>query len=351
MAKLTDQKIQEIAQVLKSNPTEMQNFMSQIQSISQGGQPQPAEKPGFNLGRGLRAAAKAMSFYPDEPKVDTSMNNILIRELLERGRPKTAAEQLAEKRLAALDKRPGMVSGGVQTTMPAQPATQSIQTTPITQSGQSQEVSPVIRMFTGKYDEFTGEPIFNDETNPEYVGPKDRATMERQAATQSTKDMKARDIYEKDLKNTDVMLDTVRRIREGAGRFGLGAKFAVAGTDRANWVNEVNFFINNAIAEKMNEMKNQSQTGATGFGSLNEEELKVLRTAATKLQFDITPDRAREILDETERELMAIREKKQTLLQSGIGGDNWIGASKTSGKTAIMDEISKIDAELQALGG
>ena len=141
--------------------------------------------------------------------------------------------------------------------------------------------------------------------------------------------MKARDVYESDIKRADKTLDTITRIKKGIDNFGVMGNVAIPGTERADWKNEVEYLINRSVTDLIAEMKSQSSTGATGFGALNREELNLLRSAATKLRVTTTPGRAKEILDELERDIMAIREKKQTLLQSGIGQPNWIGDAGT----------------------
>jgi hypothetical protein len=114
MPNLNDQQIQEIVQKLKNDPAEVEKLKSQMQGLMQ-----PAEKPGFNLGRGLRAAAKAMSFYPDEPKqqkydpyTETFMKKLAERQL-EPPKEKTIKEKAMDA-IALGQTLPGMTAEQTQ---------------------------------------------------------------------------------------------------------------------------------------------------------------------------------------------------------------------------------------------
>jgi len=54
------------------------------------------------------------------------------------------------------------------------------------------------------------------------------------------------------------------------------------------------------IVDLIAEMKNVSKTGATGFGSLNKEELKVLQDASTALELGTPKEEAKVYLDNME---------------------------------------------------
>jgi len=99
-------------------------------------------------------------------------------------------------------------------------------------------------------------------------------------------------------------IDTIGEVRKGLTMptgFGFFGDFpSIPGTKRATWETYVNKLLSTKIVNLMNEMKNASKTGATGFGQLNEKELAVLTNAATALKKTLPAEDAEKILDELE---------------------------------------------------
>ena len=99
-------------------------------------------------------------------------------------------------------------------------------------------------------------------------------------------------------------IDTIGVVRKGLTMptgFGFFGDFpSIPGTKRATWETYVNKLLSTKIVNLMNEMKNASKTGATGFGQLNEKELAVLTNAATALKKTLPAEDAEKILDELE---------------------------------------------------
>jgi len=99
-------------------------------------------------------------------------------------------------------------------------------------------------------------------------------------------------------------IDTIGEVRKGLTMptgFGFFGDFpSIPGTKRATWETYVNKLLSTKIVNLMNEMKNASKTGATGFGQLNEKELAVLTNAATALKKTLPAEDAARILDELE---------------------------------------------------
>lgn len=99
-------------------------------------------------------------------------------------------------------------------------------------------------------------------------------------------------------------IDTIAEVRKGLnmatgfGTFGNLPSFP--GTKRATWETYTNKLISTKIVDLMNEMKNASRTGATGFGQLNKEELAVLTNASVALKKDLPPEDAERILNQLE---------------------------------------------------
>ena len=107
-------------------------------------------------------------------------------------------------------------------------------------------------------------------------------------------------------------INTIDRIDKGLkyfGRFGkLSSQIAPSSIlggkgydERKTWENAINTLQAQLGFDMMTELKNASRTGATGLGQLSEKEGEWLKQASTELSRDISPDRAREILQEMKR--------------------------------------------------
>jgi len=96
-------------------------------------------------------------------------------------------------------------------------------------------------------------------------------------------------------------LDTIKTIKKRMNEFGLrGVTYDPPGWEARDWTNNVNKLKSQKIVDLIAEMKNVSKTGATGFGSLNKEELKVLQDASTALELGTPKEEAKVYLDNME---------------------------------------------------
>lgn len=96
-------------------------------------------------------------------------------------------------------------------------------------------------------------------------------------------------------------VETIAEIKKDINNFGLwGALPSIPGTPRVNWEANVDKLLSKKIVDLMSEMKNASKTGATGFGQLNQEELKVLKNASTALKRTMNPSDAMKYLGQME---------------------------------------------------
>ncbi len=83
-------------------------------------------------------------------------------------------------------------------------------------------------------------------------------------------------------------LDTISEVKKGARHFGVtGNVWSMPGGSRRTWEANVNKLLASKVLETIKSMKNDSKTGATGFGALNLEELTILKNAATALKKDL----------------------------------------------------------------
>jgi hypothetical protein len=95
---------------------------------------------------------------------------------------------------------------------------------------------------------------------------------------------------------------TIAEIKKFKGMTGFGPLGSlptlVPGSERSVWEANINKLLAQRIVDLMTQMKQASKTGATGFGQLNEKELKVLQDASTALKRNLPLDKAMEYLDE-----------------------------------------------------
>ncbi len=107
--------------------------------------------------------------------------------------------------------------------------------------------------------------------------------------------------------NAADMLSSVKRAKEGIERFGLTGNIpAIPGSKKVDWHANVDKLKSGNILKLMNEMKNASRTGATGFGQLSNKELEVLQQASLALRKDMRPEDAMKYLDQLEINLSKV---------------------------------------------
>lgn len=104
----------------------------------------------------------------------------------------------------------------------------------------------------------------------------------------------------------------------GAGKVGA----YIPGTSAADLQADIDFLVSSGVIETMSKLKNESPTGATGFGALSENEMKVMQNAFSILgNRDISPNKKREelgrvikIIENRQREYRAFARDSDTLL-------------------------------------
>lgn len=107
------------------------------------------------------------------------------------------------------------------------------------------------------------------------------------------------------------MLETIEKAKVGVDKkyFGPLGELPTYATpqlftdykSRTDWEANINKLLSSKIVNLMNEMKQASRTGATGFGQLNRSELKLLQDASTALNRRLDPQTAQYYLDEMEK--------------------------------------------------
>ena len=118
-------------------------------------------------------------------------------------------------------------------------------------------------------------------------------------------------------KNQDILrsnaqdnLSTIQEVKKGAKYFGpfgdlptVAAPSSLFGGygSRVMWESNINKLLSQKVIDTLNEMKQASKTGASGFGQLTEKELKLLTEASTALNRKLLPDQAIYYLEEMEK--------------------------------------------------
>lgn len=111
-------------------------------------------------------------------------------------------------------------------------------------------------------------------------------------------------------------LDTIAEVEAGIKHFGLlGDVPPIPGTDKANWVANVNKLTSSKVLDMIKTMKDASKTGATGFGALSEKELTVLENSSTALKRNLSPKDAQKYIDK-------IKEAAKKVVQGNIQSFN-----------------------------
>lgn len=120
----------------------------------------------------------------------------------------------------------------------------------------------------------------------------------------------------------------------GAG----GALKLIPGTAAADLQADIDFLVSSGVIETMAKLKNESPTGATGFGALSENEMKVMQNAFSSLgNSKMSPNKKREELDR----VIKIMEKRQREYRSfSKESDSLLGPEPT--------EEEKLDAEMKS---
>lgn len=102
-------------------------------------------------------------------------------------------------------------------------------------------------------------------------------------------------------------LGTIGEIEKNMGSFGLwGGLPSIPGTQRKNWEVNINKLISESVLKVMNDMKQASRTGATGFGQLSNKELGLLQDAATALKRTLSPEDAARYLGQIKESMNKI---------------------------------------------
>jgi hypothetical protein len=118
------------------------------------------------------------------------------------------------------------------------------------------------------------------------------------------------------------MLDAIKEAKAGRENFGIkGIIPPVPNTPQAKWHANVDKLLAANVITIMNNMKQASRTGATGFGQLNRSELKLLQDAATTLKKTLDPRDAIAILDKMEAKFRKVAGEPEGGIDSGLNAE------------------------------
>ena len=181
-----------------------------------------------------------------------------------------------------------------------------------------------------------GKQTFPD---PNFVKPADQAKMDEAAAA----DQREADSIRLGAQDT---LNTIGEVKKGKQFFGYAGglpSYAAPSSlipggatygERQKWESNLKKLLAQKFVEIISNMKRVSKTGATGLGSMTEQEGAKLQAAASALNAGLVPDDAMELLDEME------------ILNKKI-----LGQPINSGNSSLSDidaELAEIDRQLGA---
>ncbi len=132
-------------------------------------------------------------------------------------------------------------------------------------------------------------------------------------------------------------LDTISEVKNGIKYFGPASLVpAIPGIepDKVKWQANFDRLKAKLIVDLMTEMKNASKTGATGFGQLNKDELKVLQDGSTALKKTMLERDALEILNKMELKLQKVAQGSGQPLDESI--NDMVTIQDITGKTKQM---------------
>lgn len=124
------------------------------------------------------------------------------------------------------------------------------------------------------------------------------------------------------ISSADDLLNTISKVKEGKENFGW--KSFIPGmpeSEKLVWDKNMNKLLAKQVLNVIADMKNTSKTGATGFGSLNQPELKVITDGATELDRKMSYKDAEPILARMENAVNKIKERENGN-REGVGTGN-----------------------------
>lgn len=167
----------------------------------------------------------------------------------------------------------------------------------------------------------------------------DKLTPSQQKSQMDIEDRKrTQEAAGNDIKESAQMtLDSIAQIEAGSKYFGVRSYEPGAFGLNPNKVKFDAYFDNlksRMITNLMTQLKNASRTGATGFGQLNKDELKVLQDGATALKKTMSWEDAKPILDDMKVKLNKVVAKQGG--QSDQQGGNGEGKTKSGIKYKVI---------------
>jgi len=294
------------------------------------------ENPKITMADALRQQTESLKEYTKQQLAKKQeFQQMMQKAMIEQRMKQVAQKQQFAQQMEYLPKLMGAINSGgaLPVNQENQPIGGGIQLSPKPQIGSGQQMagSSIKPVLKEKEPEFIYKPSFSIDpmsgklrvnVNPL---PNPRASLQERKFTAER--LEKEQLKEKQSKMvTDAAqetLDTIEKIKSGAKHFGVfGGVPSVPGSKRATWESYTNQLLAKKILNMMNEMKNASRTGATGFGQLSEKELKVLQDSSTALKKTLPQKDALEILNKME----GIARK---VLQKDAGGT--IKSKTTSG--------------------
>lgn len=151
------------------------------------------------------------------------------------------------------------------------------------------------------------EPQMNDLQR--FTLEEKQKKAEADAQKQSMQD----DILKDSTEDTIKTIEEVKKTPQYFGALGDLPSIPVVTGDygkRKNWETNVNKLLSGRVLDIMNQMKQASRTGATGFGQLSQKELQVLQNASTALKRNLSKEDAMRYLNDLEGTYQRVLQRK-----------------------------------------
>lgn len=168
--------------------------------------------------------------------------------------------------------------------------------------GQDQQQDQVF----DKYDQF-GNPIYRPAT------PTEQKAQREMIAEDKANEIKTQGVID----SAQNAIDSIDELEKNIVYFGpIGGRaptwLSPTDTKKIEWDANFNKLRGQNILNIISEMKNQSRTGATGFGQLNEKELKVIEDASMVLRKEMDEKTAQKYLTKMKNAFQKIIDREKT---------------------------------------
>lgn len=190
-------------------------------------------------------------------------------------------------------------------------------------------------MVVDKFDQF-GNPIYRPKTAQDVKAEMDIEATKRAEENRSQASI---DIAQNSIDTINTLLSPDKLKYFGAA--GEIVPPLPMEYSKKDWEANYEYITSKNIVSLINEMKSQSRTGATGFGQLNREELKVLMNASQKLRKGLDEKTAAKYLNEMKHSFQKILDRERNGYPGEQAGQNQSTTDFSSEQDAMNAGLPK----------